>query len=138
MKLKLLRIFFAETYTIGKLFIDGVFFCDVLEDKVRDYDKDGKLDEPKVYGETAIPYGTYKMILDYSAHFKAILPHILDVPGFEGIRIHWGNIPKNTLGCLLLGKNTEKGKVTESKVTYVKFIDKLLESKQKEFEIDIL
>ena len=138
MKLKLLRVFLAEAYTIGHLLIDDIFFCDVLEDKVRDYNKDGELDETKVYGQTAIPYGTYKMILDYSAHFHRIMPHILNVPGFEGIRIHWGNIPKDTLGCPLLGENTEKGKVTNSRETYNKFIIKLLDSKQKEFEIEII
>ena len=111
MKLKVVRIYKAPTYTIGKLYIDGVYFCDTLEDKVRE-------DGVKVFGETAIPHGTYDVILNYSSRFKQIMPLLLNVPMFDGIRIHSGNTDKDTHGCLLVGKNTVKGKITESKVTY--------------------
>ena len=111
MKLKLIRIYKAETYTIGKLYVDDELFCDVLEDKVR---SNGE----KVYGQTAIPIGTYKVILNMSNRFKCIMPLLLNVPNFEGIRIHSGNTSEDTHGCLLVGKNTEKGKVTESRKTF--------------------
>jgi hypothetical protein len=74
MKLLLRRIALRDTYTIGHLYINGVYFCDTLEDKVRNLD-----DESKVYGETAIPYGTYNVVIDYSSHFKRMMPHILNV-----------------------------------------------------------
>ena len=111
MKLKLIRIYKAETYTIGNLYVDGELFCDVLEDKVR---PNGE----KVYGQTAIPAGTYKVILNMSNRFKCIMPLLLNVPNFEGIRIHSGNTSEDTHGCLLVGKNTEKGKVTDSRKTF--------------------
>ena len=119
--LLLKRIALRETYTIGKLYVDGVYFCDTLDDKVRDYNKDGDLldeDEQKVFGETAIPYGMYKVILNYSPRFKKILPRLLDVRHFEGILIHPGNTAKDTHGCILVGKNNQVGRVNESKVTF--------------------
>ncbi|MFA6950967.1 MAG: DUF5675 family protein [Lentimicrobiaceae bacterium] len=140
MKLKLKRIALKENYTIGKLYIDGVYFCDTLEDKVRDLNHDGDLNDPgeaKVYGETAIPYGTYKFVLGYSPHFKCMTPRLQNVKHFEGILIHWGNFTKDTLGCILVGKNTIKGQLTESKVTFAKLMACLEESKQKEFYITI-
>lgn len=114
MKLKLKRIFFGEDYTIGKLYINDEYFCDVLEDKVRP-------DGVKVFGQTAIPVGTYKVIMNMSTRFKKIMPLLLNVPNFEGIRIHSGNTDEDTHGCLLLGKNTVKGKVTDSKNTCARF-----------------
>lgn len=120
MKLTLKRFHFADTYTIGKLFIEDKPFCDVLEDVVRDKNKDGDLQdegEAKVYGQTAIPFGTYKVILTESNRFKTILPLLVDVPEFEGVRIHAGNTSEDTHGCLLVGENKEKGKVLNSKAT---------------------
>lgn len=116
------------TYTISKLYVNGVYECDVLEDVVRDLNNDGDLDdagETKVYGETAIPAGTYKVVLSYSNRFKRVLPEILGVKGFEGIRIHGGNTSKDTHGCLLVGKNTEVGKVTDSQNTLTKLFGKM-------------
>ena len=113
MKIKLERIFRGETYTIGHLYIDDVYFCDTVEDAVREIKPDG---EGKIFGQTAIPHGTYKVILSMSAKFKRILPSILDVPHFTGIRIHSGNTAKDSHGCILVGKNTEKGKVTSSRI----------------------
>ena len=128
MKLKLERIYKAPTYTIGKLYIDGKLFCDTLEDVVR-------ADGVKVYGETAIPSGTYKVILNVSNRFKRLMPLLLNVPMFEGIRIHEGNTDKDTHGCILVGKNTVKGKVTESKVTFAAFMEKIKDEKNITIEI---
>lgn len=82
------------SYTAGSLFIDNVWFCYTLEDKVRD---------AKIYGETAIPYGTYDVIVTMSARFKKPLPLLLNVPNFSGVRIHSGNTKENTEGCILVG-----------------------------------
>jgi len=130
MKLKLTRVFKGETYTIGRLYIDGVFFCDTLEDKVRDLPK-----EPKVFGQTAIPYGTYKIIINYSNRFKRDLPRLLNVPYFDGILIHPGNQAVDTHGCLLVGINSEKGKVTQSRITFDKLFAKIHNEKDLEIEI---
>lgn len=116
MKLLLKRIALKETYTIGHLYIDGKYFCDVIEDKVRDKDKDGKFlfGEKKVYGETAIPYGTYAVQVSWSPKFRRMLPMLLDVPYFTGIRIHRGNTAKDSSGCLIVGENKEVGRVVNS------------------------
>lgn len=119
MELTLKRVSLKDTYTIGRLFVDGQYFCDTLEDKVRP-------DGVKVYGETAIPAGTYKVVITYSNRFKRMLPLLQNVPMFEGIRIHPGNTAVDTHGCLLVGINTEKGKITQSKITFEKLF-KLLE-----------
>ena len=118
MKLEVKRIYLGDTYTIGKLSIDGDYFCDTLEDKVRDLNKDGKLDEfeEKIYGKTAIPYGTYKVIYNFSPRFKKQLPRLLDVPNFDGVLIHAGNTSEDTSGCILLGENKIKGRVINSAV----------------------
>lgn len=119
-----------DTYTIGKLYVDGVYFADTLEDKVRDYNKDGDLldkGETKVFGETAIPYGEYKIIIGYSPRFKGNYPRIQNVPHFDGILIHSGNTAEDTHGCILVGNNTEKGKVTNSKNTFQRLF-KLMEN----------
>ena len=112
MELKLLRKYKKPTYTIGTLSVDGAYFCDTLEDRVRDL-----VIERKVKGSTAIPAGRYRVILNWSPRFKKPLPLLLDVPHFEGIRIHAGNTAKDTEGCILVGRNTQPGTVTESKAT---------------------
>lgn len=116
MKLKLIRRFFAETYTIGTLFIDGVKFCDTLEDKNRDENRNGKFDgkEVKVMHETAIPFGTYEVVVNKSPRFGRELPRLLAVPHFEGVLIHRGNTDKDTSGCILVGENKAVGKVLNS------------------------
>ena len=133
MRLKLKRVALNETYTIGKLYINDEYFCDVLEDKVRDFNKDGDLldkGEAKVYGKTAIPYGTYTIELTYSNRFKKILPLIENVPGFSGIRIHPGNTSEDTEGCLLVGFNTQKGMVTKSIDTFKKLMIRLVDAEE--------
>lgn len=101
------RIAKKSDYTIGRLFVDGRYLCDTLEDCVR---------EPgvKVPGETAIPAGRYRVIVNVSPKFGRELPRLLDVPGFEGILIHKGNSARDSAGCVLLGENKEKGRVVNS------------------------
>lgn len=118
MKLKVKRVALKDTYTIGRFSIDGVYFADSLEDKVRDLNQDGDLNddgEGKIFGETAIPYGKYKVELNVSPKFKRKLPRLINVPHFDGILIHAGNTPKDTHGCILIGKNTLIGKITNSR-----------------------
>jgi len=130
MKLLSKRIYKAPTYTISHLYVDGVKFCDVLEDVVR-------ADGVKVYGETAIPAGTYKVILNVSNRFKCLMPLLLNVPNFEGIRIHSGNTDKDTHGCLLVGVNSVKGKVIESKKTFAALME-VLKAAKDEITIEIV
>ena len=112
MELQVKRIAKREAYTIGRLYIDGDYFCDTLEDRVRDLSK-----EAKVKGRTAIPAGRYRLVLTYSPRFKRILPLLVDVPFFSGVRIHRGNTHQDTEGCILVGYNREVGKVLESAAT---------------------
>lgn len=131
MKLELKRRFLGESYTIGSLSIDGKKFCDTLEDKVRDLNKNGVFDgdEKKVYAETAIPYGTYDMVVDYSPKFKRELPRLQNVKHFEGILIHRGNTAEDSAGCVLVGENKVKGKVINS-TPYEKELVRILKEAQ--------
>jgi hypothetical protein len=132
MKLELKRRFLGETYTIGDLYINGKFFSNTLEDKVRDLNKDGDLKdvgEGKIMHETAIPYGTYSVIMNMSNRFKRIMPLLLDVPHFAGIRIHSGNKASHSSGCILVGINSVKGGLTESKKYEKILYDYLLKEK---------
>lgn len=122
MKLEIKRFEFGSTYTIGKLYVDDVYHCYTLEDKVR---------EEKVQNETAIPTGTYSVIIDHSRRFNRSLPHILNVPNFEGIRIHSGNTSKNTEGCILLGTTWTKGDfIGNSRIAFDSFFEKLKAAKK--------
>lgn len=137
MEIKVVRRFRAATYTIGTLFIDGVRICDTLEDKDRDFNRDGDLNdkgEAKVYSETAIPYGRYEVTLPVSPKFKRKLPRLMNVPHFDGILIHRGNTAKDSAGCILVGENKEVGKVVNSTVYEVKIrnmVEKALNMQQK-------
>lgn len=95
--LEVRRVKKESDYTIGQLFVNGEYFCDTLEDEIR---------QVKVMHETAIPVGTYKVTLERSPRFKRILPLLHNVPGFTGILIHSGNTDKHTSGCILVGKST--------------------------------
>lgn len=111
------RKFFAENYTIGDFFISGKKLCNTIEDKNRDLNHDGDLNdknEGKVFGETCIPFGRYEIELLISPKFKRLLPRLKNVKHFEGILIHAGNTAKDTHGCILPGENTQKGKVLNS------------------------
>lgn len=122
MELRLKRIALRDTYTIGKLYVDYHYFCDTCEDKVRDIEREGK-----VYGKTAIPYGTYKVTLKvqspkYSQRSnydwcKGYLPRLMNVPHFDGILIHAGNTAEDSAGCILVGENKVVGKVINSMAT---------------------
>ena len=107
--LELNRIAKKPLYTIGRLFVHGKYFCDTLEDRCRDLDK-----EEKVMNGTAIPEGIYEVIVNVSAKFRRKLPLLLDVPHFSGIRIHRGNMDKDTSGCILVGENKQQGRVINS------------------------
>lgn len=109
MKLFLQRIAQTPEYTIGRLYIDDKVFCNTLEDTVRDLPE-----EQKIMHKTAIPEGTYQVIVNRSPRFKRDLPLLLDVPYFEGIRIHRGNTAQDSSGCILVGENKVKGKVINS------------------------
>lgn len=135
MNITLNRIAKKSKYTIGKLYIDGEYFCDTIEDTDRGLTQtmtDAQIKSKKVYGQTAIPTGTYKVIISYSNKFKRQMPLLLNVPGFLGIRIHSGNTEKDTEGCLIVGKNKVVGKVIESKDTYNKLFSMLCEANKKE------
>ena len=112
------RLYLKEDYTIGKMYVDGVYLCDTLEDRVRDYNKDGDLldeGEEKVYGETAIPYGRYRITVTLSPKFKRELPRLLAVPHFTGILVHEGRTANNSAGCILIGENKIKGGLINSR-----------------------
>jgi hypothetical protein len=111
--------------TIGVLTIMGnPFTCFTLEDSDRGLSKSMPLDEiqsAKVFGKTAIPSGRYEVIIDMSTRFKREMPLLVNVPGFDGIRIHSGNTDADTLGCILLGKEHSKDIVTNSRAAYADF-----------------
>ena len=119
----------GESYTIGSLSIDGKKFCDTLEDRVRDLNKNGVFDgdEKKVHGETAIP--AYDVVVDYSPKFKRELPRLQNVRHFEGILIHRGNTAEDSAGCILVGENKVKGKVINS-TPYEKELVRILKEAQ--------
>jgi hypothetical protein len=129
MKLKLFRVILTDKTTIGKLFIDGVFFCYTLEDAVRPKGV-------KIKGQTAICSGLHSLTLGWSPRFKQLMPYIYnqidfntidDGHGavFKGVRIHWGNYAKDTEGCILVGSTKSKDFIGNSKVTYRKLMEKL-------------
>lgn len=105
--------------TPGKLYIDGVYFCETLEDLDRKLEAGGE----KVYGQSAIPRGSYTVVLDYSQRFKTIMPHVMDVPGFTGIRIHSGNVAADTDGCVLVGvARGGKDRILNSRAAFAKLM----------------
>jgi len=108
MKILTLRTVYKQLTTRGVMLLNGEFFGYTLEDYVR-HDK-------KVYGETAIPAGIYRVVVDYSPRFKRDMPRLIDVPHFQGIRIHGGNTHKNTLGCPLVAKNKSDEALLASKI----------------------
>ena len=122
MLIEVKRFEFKDTYTIGKMYINGLYECYTLEDVVRN--------GTKVIGKTAIPTGEYKVIIDASVRFKQDMPHILNVPNFTGVRIHSGNTSAHTEGCILVG-TTWAGKdfIGNSKAAYKKFFEKLKKAK---------
>lgn len=119
MRLALVRKWFTEKTTIGSLYVNGRFECYVLEDRYR------PPPEPKVFGQTCIPCGEYVVKITPSPRFKRDLPLVLNVPGFEGIRIHTGNKAEDTEGCLLPGLRRGVDEVRESKLAFDSLFEKL-------------
>lgn len=112
MKILATRNYKKPAYTIGMLYIDGALCCNTLEDRVREIAADGS---GKIRGITAIPAGEYKVVVTYSPKFRRKLPLLVGVPHFDGIRIHAGNTADDTEGCILVGRNTARGRLTESR-----------------------
>lgn len=147
MKVVLDRKYKKDTYTVGNLYVDGEWFCNTLEDKDRGLSQSMSIDEIrkiKVYGETAIPVGNYIVRMDivspkystyewYKKNFKGRMPRLETVKGYEGVLIHPGNSSLDTLGCILVGVNKQKGKVLESRATFLK-LWKLFEDAHKRNE----
>lgn len=111
MKLEVIRWSCSVDCTIGELLVDGAHECWTLEDVVR---PDGE----KIPGETAIPYGTYNLVITFSNRFQRDLPLVEGVPNFTGIRIHPGNTAADTHGCLLVGRGKTASSVTESRLAF--------------------
>lgn len=151
MKLKLQRIAKKDNYTIGKLYVDGKYFADTIEDKDRGISDTDTLDEikkKKVYSKTAIPTGTYKITLDvvspkfsqkeyYKKFCGGKLPRLLNVKGFDGILIHKGVNADSTAGCIIVGKNTVVGAVTNSQFYFEQLYKVLKVAKDKGEQIEI-
>ena len=117
MELQLKREVFTDESTIGNLTIDNKFECFILEDKDRGLNDNLTLEQilkVKVYGKTAIPYGRYEVDWTMSARFKVMMPILLNVKGYSGIRIHKGNTEIDSLGCLLCGTRKKNNMITES------------------------
>jgi hypothetical protein len=117
MKLSLKRIARRPTYTIGRLFVDGSYFCDTIEDTDRELRQDMPLAEIrkiKVKDRTAIPTGVYRMTVNVSPSKQRLLPCLLNVPGFDGILVHRGNTENDNSGCIIVGENKAVGKVINS------------------------
>lgn len=133
MELQLKREIFTDISTIGTLTIDGVFECYILEDKDRGINNTLTLEQimrVKVYGKTAIPYGRYEVDWTMSARFKVMMPILLNVIGWSGIRIHKGNTEIDSLGCLLCGTRKLSNRITESTVATNKLYAKIESAKK--------
>ena len=139
MRLTLRRIAKKETYTIGHLYVDGIYVCDTVEDKDRGLKSHHPLEQikkVKVYGETAIPMGTYVIDMDrvspkfssrsWAKPYGGKIPRLRSVPGFESILIHPGNTAASSLGCILVGINDKVGRVSDSQKTFKKLMDDYL------------
>ena len=140
MRLTLKRIANRKDYCIGKLYINGKYFCDTLEDVDRGLDDsmtEDDIKQLKIKGQTAIPVGIYTVLLTYSPKYKKIMPLINNVKGYSGIRIHSGNSSKDTEGCLLVGKNTVVGRLTDSRNTYNALFKRLQQKGSNKITIEI-
>jgi len=126
MKLTVKRIHRTESSTIGELYVDGVFECYTLEDIERDV---------KIKSETAIPKGTYKVIVTMSNRFKRLLPLLMNVPNFEGVRIHAGNTNHDTEGCILVGQTRSTDFIGKSRKAFDKLFKKMQKAKSITIEI---
>jgi len=123
MELRLERTAFNDVCTVGELFVNDVHECWTLEDVVR-------INGPKIFGETAIPAGTYDVDITPSAKFGRDLPLLMHVQNYEGIRIHVGNTAKDTLGCILVGQGKATNAITQSTAAFNALFAKLSKAKQ--------
>lgn len=114
------RLYKTDTSVIGEMLIDGIFECFTLEDAER---------QVKIKGETAIPKGTYRVIINESNRFKRLLPLLIDVPNFEGVRIHAGNSNHDTEGCILVGQTRNKNYIGQSRKAFDKLFKKMQAAK---------
>lgn len=150
MELLLKRIFKGNEYTIGNLYIDGIKFCDTLEDADRSLTQSMGIENIKNIKKkdvTAIPAGRYKITLSVQSpkfskytqyeFCKGYLPRLINVPGFDGVLIHIGNYATDTSGCILVGLNTKKGMLTNSTNIFKDLYSKLKESSDKNEDIYI-
>ena len=152
MKILIDRKWKKEDYTIGKLYVDGVFFSNTLEDRDRGLTSTMSIEEikkKKKAGDTAIPTGTYNVRMDIpSPRFSksnwyikncngAKMPRLKDVPGYDGVLVHCGNTAKDTEGCILVGKNDVKGMVTKSKDYFLKLYNIMYTAYKKGESIEI-
>lgn len=146
MKLEIERRWKKPAYTIGRLYINGQRFCDTIEDKDRGLSQSmpvSTIERLKIKNETAIPTGTYNILMDivspkYSSKswyiqncHGARVPRLDDVRGFSGVLIHTGNTAKDSAGCIIVGKNTKVGMVTNSKETFLALYNKMYEAYKK-------
>ena len=115
------RLYKSGNSTIGEMTVDGKWECYTLEDKERDI---------KIKSETAIPKGTYKVIINKSNRFKKLLPLLLNVPNFEGVRIHPGNTNHDTEGCILVGRTRSKDFVGQSRKAFESLFAKMKLAKE--------
>lgn len=129
MKLDLVRDIFTEDFTLGRLYENDTFLFYTVEDKVR------KSDEPKVFGKTAIPYGTYKIAMTMSNRFKVLMPLLLNVENFDGVRMHSGNTSADTEGCIIIGNIRTDNGVADSRIACAKLYDLLEKDADNEITI---
>nr|DAK10620.1 MAG TPA: hypothetical protein [Caudoviricetes sp.] len=141
MEIRVKRIARKDGYTIGRMSLNEEYFCDTLEDTDRGLKSTMSEEEilsKKRKGITAIPTGKYDVILTFSPRFKRVLPLLLNVPGYQYIRVHNGNRPDSTEGCLLVGENKVKGQVLNSRATLEKLMSILLECEKRKEKVTIL
>ena len=131
MKLRLERNKRSSCFTEGKLYLNGKYFCDTIEDRVRPIGE-------KVLGQTAIPEGCYELVVNKSARFKKLMPLLLDVPNFKGIRIHSGNTADDSEGCILVGVKVGDGVIGQSRQTFRTLMEELDKRKTEKHSIEIL
>ena len=134
MKIRVVRDKSAHGATLGTLYVNGLEFCDTLEDEDRALET---CDWAKIYGQTAIPRGRYAVTISRSSRFQRELPEILDVPGFTGVRIHPGNVAADTHGCLLVGRRDGTARVINSRVVFEKLFALIVSSYKRDEPIEL-
>ena len=140
MRIKVIRHTFLKDRTIGTMYINDLRFCETLEDVDRGLHQEMELDaikKIKVYGETAIPYGTYNLKMAYSPKYKKKMPLLENVPGYSGVLVHIGNIPSNSKGCLLVGMKVTNNNLVSSTIAFNALMEQLNFYKDQDIKITI-